>query len=157
VGNVAVRLAPCLGPEACMRGYLIYRVPIVAPGPTSGEDANPLVGSTYLFPRTSFLFFFWAAEEVVGGPPWEVPQLEIRERPPSMLENVDGRTPRRCWSWRSGSAHHQRYKCRWRAPWEVAPELEIWEHPPSTLENIDGGPPGRQWWSWRSDTAHHQH
>jgi hypothetical protein len=45
-----------------------------------------------------------------------VPKLEVRERPPLMLENVDD-----------------------APPWEV-PELEIREHPPSMLENVDGGP-----------------
>jgi hypothetical protein len=44
-----------------------------------------------------------------------VPELVIRERPPSTLRNVDG------------------------GPREV-PELEIQERPPSTLRNIDGGP-----------------
>jgi hypothetical protein len=39
--------------------------------------------------------------------PWEVPELEIQERPPSTLRNVDGGPLGRCWSWRSGSAHHQ--------------------------------------------------
>jgi hypothetical protein len=28
--------------------------------------------------------------------PWEVPELEIRERPPSMLENVNDGTIGRC-------------------------------------------------------------
>jgi hypothetical protein len=52
--------------------------------------------------------------------PWEVPELEIRECPPSMLENInDG------------------------PPWEVGPELEVRERPPSTLENVDDRPPGR--------------
>jgi hypothetical protein len=26
-------------------------------------------------------------------PPWEVPELEIRDRPPSMLRNIDGGPP----------------------------------------------------------------
>jgi hypothetical protein len=43
-------------------------------------------------------------------------ELEIQERPPSVLENVDG-----------------------GPPWEV-PELEVREHPPPALENIDGTP-----------------
>jgi hypothetical protein len=47
-----------------------------------------------------------------------VPELKIREHPPSTLRNIDN------------------------APWEV-PELKIWEHPPSTLRNVDGGPPER--------------
>jgi hypothetical protein len=42
--------------------------------------------------------------------PWEVLELEIQERPPSLLRNVDDGPPRRCRSWRSGSAHHQRYE-----------------------------------------------
>jgi hypothetical protein len=48
--------------------------------------------------------------------PWEVPELEILERPPSTLGNIDG-----------------------RPPWWVL--TEIWERPPSTLKNVDGGPP----------------
>jgi hypothetical protein len=35
-------------------------------------------------------------------------KLEIRERPPSTLRNIDGGPPGRYQSWRSGSAHHQR-------------------------------------------------
>jgi hypothetical protein len=31
-----------------------------------------------------------------GRAPWEVPELETRERPPSMLGNVDGGPPRKC-------------------------------------------------------------
>jgi hypothetical protein len=46
--------------------------------------------------------------------PLEVMELEIQERPPSTLRNVDG------------------------GPLEVM-ELEIREHPPSTLRNVDGG------------------
>jgi hypothetical protein len=38
-----------------MRGYPVYRVPTVAPGPNSGEAANPQVGPTYLF--SAFLKF----------------------------------------------------------------------------------------------------
>jgi hypothetical protein len=51
--------------------------------------------------------------------PLEVPKLEIQERPPSTLRNVDG-----------------------GPPWEV-PKQKIREHPPSTLRNIDGGSLGR--------------
>jgi hypothetical protein len=39
--------------------------------------------------------------------PREVPELEIQEHPPSMRKHRR-RAPGRCWSWRSGSAHHQR-------------------------------------------------
>jgi hypothetical protein len=115
--------------------------------------------------------------------PWEaVPELEVRKRPSSTLENVDdGPLARRCRSWRSRSAHHQRWKtstvdplgggARARGPgvptinarkrqrqdpWEAVPELEIRKHPPSTLENIDGRPPRRRCQSWRSGSAHHQ-
>jgi hypothetical protein len=50
--------------------------------------------------------------------PWEaVPKLEVQERPPSILENIDA------------------------GPWEVL-ELEIQKCPPSTLENINGMPLG---------------
>jgi hypothetical protein len=30
--------------KSCARGYPVYRVPTVAPGPTSGEAVNPQVG-----------------------------------------------------------------------------------------------------------------
>jgi hypothetical protein len=39
--------------------------------------------------------------------PWAVPELEIWEHPPSMLENINS-----------------------RPPWEAMPELEVWERPP---------------------------
>jgi hypothetical protein len=45
----------------------------------------------------------------------EVPELEVREHPPSTLRNVDG------------------------GPQEV-PELEVRKRPPSTLRNIISGP-----------------
>jgi hypothetical protein len=49
-------------------------------------------------------------ENINDGSPWEVPELEIRERPPSMLENVDDEPLGRCRNWRSGSIHHQHCK-----------------------------------------------
>jgi hypothetical protein len=110
--------------------------------------------------------------------PWEVSELEIQERSPSTLinvnggalggagardsgastinvKNIDAGPPGRCQSWRSRSAHYQRKKHRRRTPWEV-PELEIHERPLSTLRNIDGSPPGRCR-SYRSGRAHYQH
>jgi hypothetical protein len=47
-------------------------------------------------------------KKVDGGPPWEVPKLVIQKRPPSTLRNVYVGPARRCWSWRSESAYHQR-------------------------------------------------
>jgi hypothetical protein len=93
-----------------------------------------------------------------------VPELKVREQPPSTLRNIDGgpsggvraggpgaptinakkrrqRAPGRCWSWRTRSAHHQCHETSTAAPREV-PELVVRERPPSTLRNIDGGPPG---------------
>jgi hypothetical protein len=43
--------------EACMQGYSVCRVSIVAPGPTSGEVANPHVGPTHHHPTQLFLNF----------------------------------------------------------------------------------------------------
>jgi hypothetical protein len=40
--------------------------------------------------------------------PCEVPELEIRERPPSTVRNVDSDPPGRCRRCRSESVHHQR-------------------------------------------------
>jgi hypothetical protein len=42
----------CLEPY--MRGFPVWRVPIVARRPTSGEAANPQVRSIYLFPAWVF-------------------------------------------------------------------------------------------------------
>jgi hypothetical protein len=44
---------------------------------------------------------------VDGGAPWEVPELEIQERPPSMLRNIDDGPHGRCRSCRSESTKHQ--------------------------------------------------
>jgi hypothetical protein len=49
----AGRREPLSWHEACTQGYPVLRVPTVAPGPTSGEDANPRVGPTS-FPRAAF-------------------------------------------------------------------------------------------------------
>jgi hypothetical protein len=40
-----------------MRGYLIFRVPTEAPGPTSGEAANPQVGANFSVPHSVVLNF----------------------------------------------------------------------------------------------------
>jgi hypothetical protein len=40
-----------------MQGYLVFRVPTEAPGPTSGEATNPHVGPIFQRPtRLSYLF-----------------------------------------------------------------------------------------------------
>jgi hypothetical protein len=71
--------------------------------------------------------------------------LEVRERSPSTLENVDGGPPgRRCRSWRSESATINAVKTSMAGPLEAMPELEIRERQPSTLENIDDNPPARR-------------
>jgi hypothetical protein len=46
-----------------------------------------------------------------------VPELEVQERPPSTLRNIDD------------------------GPRQVL-ELEVWERPPSTLRNVNDRPPG---------------
>jgi hypothetical protein len=65
--------------------------------------------------------------------PRAVPELEIRERPPSTLKNIDARPlgggagargPR--------AATINAKKHRRRAPWEVVPELEV-QDPQSVL------------------------
>jgi hypothetical protein len=65
--------------------------------------------------------------------------LEIQERPPSTLRNIDsgplggaGAVDLRAFT--INAKKHQRW-----TPWEV-PELEIQEHPPSMLRNVNGGP-----------------
>jgi hypothetical protein len=40
--------------EACTQWYPVYRVPTVAPGPSSGEAVNSLVGTTSTFPAEFF-------------------------------------------------------------------------------------------------------
>jgi hypothetical protein len=45
--------------------------------------------------------------------PWEVPELEIREHPPSMLRNVNDGHRGRCRSW---SNHHQCYETSMTGP-----------------------------------------
>jgi hypothetical protein len=42
-----------------------------------------------LAPRSVILSFY----SVVNGGPREVPELEVRERPPSTLRNIDGGPP----------------------------------------------------------------
>jgi hypothetical protein len=54
----------------------------------------------------------------VDGGPREVSERNARERPPSTLRNIDGR-PRK------------------------VPELKVREQPPSTLRDVDDGPPRR--------------
>jgi hypothetical protein len=74
--------------------------------------------------------------------PWEMPELDIREHPPSMLRDINGELPGGAWAnGYPGVPTINIKKCRRWAPWEV-PELDIQECPPSTLRNIDGGPPG---------------
>jgi hypothetical protein len=92
-----------------------------------------------------------------------VSKLEIRERPPSTLENfdggplggadrdpgaptinvtnIDGGLPWRCRSWKFGAPAINAKKCRQR-PLSEVPELKIRERSPSTLENVDGAPLG---------------
>jgi hypothetical protein len=84
--------------------------------------------------------------------PWEVPELEIRERPPSTLRNVNGGPLGGVGARDPGAATINAKKHQQQGPWEV-PELKIREHPPSMLRNIDGGPPGRCW--RRSGSAHY--
>jgi hypothetical protein len=71
-----------------MQVYPVFRVPIEALRPTSGEAANLQV--VPIFQRPARLSFYSA----VDGRPREVPELEVRERPPSTLRNVDGGPPR---------------------------------------------------------------
>jgi hypothetical protein len=66
-------------------------------------------------------------------------ELKILERPPSMLRNVDGRSPGGAGAEDSGAPTINAKKHQRRSPWEVA-ELKIREHPPSMLRNIDDGP-----------------
>jgi hypothetical protein len=95
-----------------MRGYLVFTVLTEALRPTSGLAVNPQVGPIFGVPLGYLEFFTW--QSTTG--PREVPELKVRERPPSTSKRRR-RAPGRCQSWRFGSAHHQR-------------------------ENVNGGPPG---------------
>jgi hypothetical protein len=72
--------------------------------------------------------------------PREVPELKIRERPPSTLRNIDVGPPGGAGAGDPGAPTINAKKHRRRAPREV-PELKIQKRPPSTLRNIDGAPP----------------
>jgi hypothetical protein len=54
--RVSARPALRLDLQLVRGGYLVCKVPTVAPGPTSGEATNPRVGLTS-FSRTAFLNF----------------------------------------------------------------------------------------------------
>jgi hypothetical protein len=67
IGHVA---ACCCAPyfqsqlRACIQGYPVCRVPLMSPGPTSGDAANPQVGPTSFPPYISvrpgtFIFLEW--------------------------------------------------------------------------------------------------
>jgi hypothetical protein len=73
-----------------MRGYPNFRMPIEALRPTSGEAVNPHVGPIFWRPL-GYLIFYLTVDDTpstnmktstVG--PQEVPELKVRERPPSM-------------------------------------------------------------------------
>jgi hypothetical protein len=69
-----------------------------------------------------------------------LPKLKIRERPPSMLRNVDGGPLGGAGAEDPGASTINAKKHRWLAPWEV-PELKIRERTLSTLKNVDDEPP----------------
>jgi hypothetical protein len=54
-----------------------------------GRDCEPAGGANFSVPRLVILSFYSS----VDGGPWEVPELEVRERLPSTLRNVDGGAP----------------------------------------------------------------
>jgi hypothetical protein len=96
-----------------MRGYLVFTVLTEALRPTSGLAVNPQVGPIFGVPLGYLEFFTW--QSTTG--PREVPELKVRERPPSTLRPADGGPP--------GGVR-----------------AEVRERPPSTLGNVDDGPPG---------------
>jgi hypothetical protein len=75
------------------------------------RDSEPAGGANFSTPRLVILSFY----SVVDGGPREVPEMEVRVRPPSMLRNVDGGPP--------GGA----------------------EAGGSEVGDVDGGPPGGCW------------
>jgi hypothetical protein len=95
------------GADRCPRAHL-------------GRGCEPAGGANFSAPRSVILSFYSA----VDGGPREVPELEVRMRPPSTLRNVDGGPPRgagaggsevgdiddrspRGAGGRSGSGHHR--------------------------------------------------
>jgi hypothetical protein len=76
--------------------------------------------------------------------PREVPELEIWERSPSTLRNINGGLSGGAGAESLGAPTINAKKHRRRAemssvdPREVL-ELEVWERPPSMLRNIDSG------------------
>jgi hypothetical protein len=72
---------------------------------------------------------------------WEVPELEIRERPPSTLRNVNDGPLGVAGARDPGAPTINAKKRQHRPPWEVS-KLEIQECPPSMLRNVDDGPLG---------------
>jgi hypothetical protein len=62
-----------------MWGYPVFRVPTEAPGPTLGEAVKPQVGPIFRRPL-GYLDLFTRQSTT---DPREVPELEIRECPPS--------------------------------------------------------------------------
>jgi hypothetical protein len=99
-----------------MRGYSVFRVSTEAPRPTSGEAVNSQVGP--IFRRPLGYLDLFTRQSTTG--PQEVPELEVRERPPSTLRIVAGGPP--------GGAGAEGLGA---PPWEV-PELKVRERPPST-------------------------
>jgi hypothetical protein len=56
-----------------MVGYLVFRVPIETPGPTSGKAANQQVGPIFRHPLGYLKLF---TLQLTAGPR-EVPELEV--------------------------------------------------------------------------------
>jgi hypothetical protein len=50
-----------------MRGYPVFRVPIEAPGPTSGETVNPQVGPIFGTPLGYLIFLLGSRRQTLGG------------------------------------------------------------------------------------------
>jgi hypothetical protein len=53
------------------------------------RGCEPAGGANFLAPRSVILSFYSA----VDGGSWEVPELEVRARPPSTVRNIDERPP----------------------------------------------------------------
>jgi hypothetical protein len=72
--------------------------------------------------------------------PREVPELKIRERPPSTLRNIEGEPPGGAGAEDPGASTINAMKHLRRV--SGRPDLKIRERPPSMVRNIDDGPPG---------------
>jgi hypothetical protein len=117
-----------------MRGYPVFGVPTEAPRPPREMLRTRRWGQFFGAPL-SYLELF-TRQSTTGS--WEVPELEVRERPPSTLRNALTVGPREV------PVLEVRKLETWMAsPWEV---LVVGPAAATTeVEDVEGGPSGGCW------------